>query len=68
MTRDRGAGAWKNRGMRGTGGKRRKGGKQVPKLVGTGRKRDISCNIVLHFTVEIEQRGGNPYDWGGKWD
>ena len=40
-------------------------GSGIPKVVQTGRKREKFCNIALHFTKEIELKGGKPYGRGG---
>ena len=49
-------------GVREVGGERV--GNGIPKVAGTGRKGEKFHDIALHFTIEIEQRGGNPYGRG----
>ena len=39
-------------------------GSRIPKVAGTGRNREKFHNTALHFTIEIEQRGRNPYGRG----
>ena len=49
-------------GVREAGGER--AGSGIPKVAGTGRKGEKFRNIAYYFTLEIEQRGGNPYRRG----
>ena len=34
-------------------------GSRIPKVVGSGRKRDNLCNIAQYFATEKMQRGGS---------
>ena len=51
-------------GGRGTGGGRREGGKRDFQSGGNGRKGEKFRNMAQQFTIEIEQRGANPYGRG----
>ena len=50
-------------GEKGAGGVREAGeegaGSGIPKVAGSGRKREKLCNIVQYFAIEKMQRGGN---------
>ena len=50
-------------GGKGAGGVREAGeegaGSGIPKVVGSGRKREKLCNIAQYFAIEKRQRGGS---------
>ena len=54
-------GAWEKRGL---GGRRRNGGRRDTQRGGNREKRRKILQYWVHFTIEIEQRGGNPYGRG----
>ena len=43
-------------------------GSGIPKVVGSGRKREKLCNIVQYFAIEKMQRGGSQKVQGSNWD
>jgi len=52
---------------RGTGGAGEEGaGGGIPKVAGSGRKREQLCNIVQQFATEKIQRGGSQQIQGGE--
>ena len=59
-------------GEKGAGGVREAGeegaGSGIPKVAGSGRKREKLCNIVQYFAIEKMQRGGSQKIQGGNWD
>ena len=55
---DRGAGGVREAGEEGAGS-------GIPKVVGSGRKREKLCNIVQNFAIEKMQRGGSQKIQGG---
>ena len=60
------------RGEKGAGGVWEAGeegaGSGIPKVAGSGRKREKLCNIVQYFTIEKMQRGGSQKIQGGNRD
>ena len=40
-------------------------GSGIPKVAGSGRKREKLCNIVQYFAIEKMQRGGSEKIQGG---
>ena len=59
-------------GEKGAGGVREAGeegaGSGIPKVAGSGRKREKLCNIVQYFAIEKMQRGGSQKIHGGNRD
>ena len=59
-------------GEKGAGGVREAGeegaGSGIPKVAGSGRKREKLCNIVQYFSIEKMQRGGSEKIQGGNRD
>ena len=43
-------------------------GSKIPKVVGSGRKREKLSNIVQYFAIEKIQRGGSQQIQGGNQD
>ena len=50
------------------GGRRGGGGGRIPKVAGSGRKREKLCNITQYFAIEKMQRGGSQKIQGGNRD
>ena len=63
VERDTGAGDRENRGLEGFWRQEEKGREGFPKVAGMGRKEE-KIAILHNFTIEIEQRGDNPYKRG----
>ena len=59
-------------GEKGAGGVREAGkegaGSGIPKVAGSGRKREKLCNIAQYFAIEKMQRSGSQKIQGGNWD
>ena len=59
-------------GEKGAGGVREAGeegaGSGIPKVAGSGRKREKLCNIAQYFAIEKMQRGGSQKIQGGNRD
>ena len=59
-------------GEKGAEGEREAGeegaGSGIPKVEGSGRKREKLCNIAHYFAIEKMQRGGSQKVQGGNWD
>ena len=59
-------------GEKGAGGVREAGeegaGSGIPKVAGSGRKREKLCNIAQYFAIEKMQRGGSKKIQGGNRD
>ena len=59
-------------GDRGAGGVREAGeggaGSGIPKVAGSGRKREKLCNMAQYFAIEKMQRGGSKKIQGGNRD
>ena len=59
-------------GEKGAGGVREAGeegvGSGIPKVAGSGRKREKLCKIVQYFAIENMQSGGSQQIQGGNWD
>ena len=66
-----GQGGWRP-GEKGVGGVRDAGeegaGSGIPKVAGSGRKREKSCNIAQYFAIEKMQRGRSQKIQGGNQD
>ena len=60
---DRGAGGEREAGEEGAG--EEGAGSGIPKVAGSGRKREKLCNIVQNFAIKKMQRGGSQKIQGG---
>ena len=55
-------------GEKGAGGGRRGAGSRIPKVAGSGRKREKLCNIAQYFAIKKMQRGRSQKIQGGNQD